>query len=79
MEPVSLAEVGQAREIAIFALDGHPEKAETAYAWSDFVEDTNHLRVVMGTGAAASAEAAVRSFFGLYGAAPSGIWVHRSG
>lgn len=78
VESVLVPEFGQPRMVAIFALDGHPEKVGTAYAWSDCIEECSHHRVVLGTGVATSPETALRDFFRRYGLETRGEKFHRS-
>lgn len=78
VESVTVPEFGQPRKVTVFALDGHPEKVGTAYAWSDCIEECSHHRVVLGTGAATSPETALRDFFHRYGTDTLGEKFHRS-
>jgi hypothetical protein len=78
LERVTLPEFGQPRDVAVFALDGHPEKVGTAYAWRDCIADCNHHRVVLGTGVATSPEMALRDFFRRYGTETLGEMFHRA-
>ena len=51
-----------AREVATFALSGHPT-APLAYAWSDVREQRTQYRVVLHSGGVTSASDALRGFF----------------
>jgi len=50
-----------AREVATFALDGHPT-APLAYAWFDWTERRRHHRVVLHSGGITSAQVALLGF-----------------
>ena len=60
IEHVELTDVGEAQEVAVFSLRGHPDKAEAAYAWCDH-RNACH-RVVTRNAQIMTPEAAVRSF-----------------
>jgi hypothetical protein len=60
VERVELKELGEAHDVIVFSLRGHPEKAETAYAWCDH-KNACH-RVVTRSATISTPEAAVRSF-----------------
>lgn len=49
------------REVATFALDGHPS-APLAYAWLDLTDRKTHHRVVLHSGGVTSAQNALQGF-----------------